>query len=180
VRIDIKDNLGNPRLTVHVDPARPPTIVKASDGRGPAISLDWDKTLDDKGNLRHCPVCSCPDFYVKKNVPQLTVFALIVAAAVIAMVFYGFGLSAPALIVLGVVLGFDLLIYLYAERYLVCYRCQSTFHETPLLPTDKSWDAALAERYKTSPASDAAPQPRDTEGPEDVDDDNPMPPAAST
>ncbi|MEO0514790.1 MAG: hypothetical protein AAF086_05780 [Planctomycetota bacterium] len=165
MRIDIKDNLGNPRLTVHVDPANPPTIVKASDGRGPAISLDWDKTLDDEGNLRQCPVCSCPDFYVKKNVPQLTVFALIVAAAVIAMVFYGFGLSAPALIVLGLVLGFDLLIYLYAERYLVCYRCASTFHQTPLLPTDKPWDANLAERHQpsSSPPETSAPPADDPE-----------------
>lgn len=155
MRIDIKDNQGNPRLTVHVDPANPPTVVKATDGRGPAISLDWDKALDDEGNLRHCPVCGCPEFYLKKQVPQLTVFALIVAAAVIAMVFYGFGLSAPALIVLAVVLGLDLLIYLYAKRYLVCYGCQSEFHDTPLLPTDKAWDANTAERY--APPKGSAP-----------------------
>lgn len=153
MKIDIHDNQGKPRLTVHVDPASPPTIVKASDGRGPAISLDWDKALDDEGRLRHCPVCSCPDFYVKKNVPQLTVFALVVAAAVIAMVFYGFGLSMPALIVLGLVLGLDLLIYLYAERYLVCYRCRSEFRQTPLLPTDRAWDANLAEKHKQPPAT---------------------------
>lgn len=156
MQIDIHDNLGRPRLTVHVDPASPPTIVKASDGRGPAISLDWDKALDDEGRLRHCPVCSCPDFYIKKNVPQLTVFALVVAAAVIAMVFYGFGLSAPALIVLALVLGLDLLIYLYAERYLVCYRCRSEFRKTPLLPTDRSWDANLAEQHKQAPAIEDA------------------------
>ncbi|MEM1108793.1 MAG: hypothetical protein AAGH99_08900 [Planctomycetota bacterium] len=149
MRIDIKDNQGNPRFSVHVDPANPPTVVKATDGRGPAVSLDWDRAVDDKGNLRHCPVCGCPEFYLKKNVPQLTVFALIIAAAVVASVFYGFGLPTPALIVLGMVLGVDLLIYLFAERYLVCYSCGSTFHETPLLPTDKPWDADLAERYRS-------------------------------
>ena len=129
MRIHIKDNQGRPRLTVHIDPAQPPTVVQATDHRGPAISLSWDQALDDHGRLRRCPVCGCADLYRRKQVPQLTVFALIVAAALIAMVFYGFGLSGPALIVLALVLILDLLIYLYARRYLVCYRCGSEFYD---------------------------------------------------
>ncbi|MEO1236854.1 MAG: hypothetical protein AAFX76_08715 [Planctomycetota bacterium] len=147
MRIDLKDRQGKPRLTLHVDPARPPTVVKTDDGRGPAVSLDWDQALDDKGFLRRCPVCGCPDFYVKKQVPQLTVFALIVAAAVIAMIFFGFGQSRAALIVLGLVLAVDVLIWLYAERTLVCYRCGAEFRQTPLKRSDRPWDATLAERY---------------------------------
>jgi len=165
MRIDIKDNQGKPRLTVHVDSTSPPTVVKATDGRGPAITLDWDKALDDEGTLRHCPVCSCPDFYIKKQVPQLTVFALVVAAAVIAMVFYGYGFSRPALIVLTLVLGVDVLIWLYAGRYLVCYRCNSEFRETPLGSELRSWDAGRAEQYHPPSASsthepDNTPEPR--------------------
>lgn len=148
MRIHIKDKHGQPRLTVHIDPAAPPTVVHATDDRGPAISLDWDQTLDDEGRLRHCPHCQCPDFYTRKKVPQLTVFALIVAAAVIAMVFYGFGLSRPALIVLAVVLGFDLLIYLYADRYFVCYRCVSEFYDTRVVGNPRPWDANTAERHE--------------------------------
>ncbi|MEM9883495.1 MAG: hypothetical protein AAF800_11305 [Planctomycetota bacterium] len=163
MRIDIKDQHGRPRLTVHLDPADPPAVVKADDGRGPAVSLDWDRALDDEGRLRHCPVCDCPDFYVRKNVPQLTVFALIVAAAVVAMVFYGFGLSVPALIVLGLVLGVDLLIYLFADRYLVCYRCGSEFRDTPLLPTDRPWNPAIAEKYRRSETHDRDEPKRDDE-----------------
>lgn len=148
MRILIKDNQNQPRLTVHVDPAEPPTMVHATDDRGPAISLDWDQALDDKGQLRHCPVCGCPEFYKRKRVPQLTVFALVVAAAVIAMAFYGLGLSVPALIVLAAVLVFDLLIYLYADRYFVCYRCGSEFHDTSMAGVPRSWNANTAERYK--------------------------------
>ena len=150
MRIQIKDKQGQPRLTVHVDPEQPPTVVHATDQRGPAISLDWDKTLDDENRLRHCPVCGCPDFYARKKVPQLTVFALVVAAAVIAMVFYGLGLSLPALIVLGVVLIFDLLIYLYAERYLVCYRCQSEFFDIRAVGKPRPWDANTAEQHQAT------------------------------
>ncbi|MEM8738300.1 MAG: hypothetical protein AAGG38_07460 [Planctomycetota bacterium] len=165
MRIDIKDEQGKPRLTVHLDPSHPPTVVKADDGRGPAVTLDWDQALDDKGFLRHCPVCSCPEFYLRKQVPQLTVFALIVAAAVLAMVLFGYGQSGPALIVLGLVLAFDILIWLFAERVLICYRCQSEFRQTPLKPTDRGWDSNLAERYR--PAAKAHPpaaaEPTETE-----------------
>lgn len=164
MRIEIKDNLGQPRLTVHVDPEHPPTVVHADDGRGPKLTLDWDQALDDHGRLRHCPVCNCPDFYVRKQVPQLTVFALVIAAAVVAILFHGFGLSKPALIVLAVVLGIDLLIYLYAARYLVCYDCASEFHDTRAVGHPRPWDAATAERHKSSSPAPGNP-PADPPGP---------------
>jgi hypothetical protein len=147
MRIELKDHDGKPRLTVHVDPASPPTVVQATDGRGPAVSLDWDQTLDDEGHLRHCPVCDCHELYVRKRVPQLTVFALIVAAGVLSSVIYGLGATRPAVIVLAVVLGFDLLIWLYAPRMLACYRCNTEFHETPIPPKVRPWNAATSARY---------------------------------
>lgn len=159
MRIEIKDNQGKPRLTVHVDPASPPTVVKADDGRGPAISLDWDKALDDEARLRHCPVCSCPDLYVRKLVPQLTVFALIVAAGALSSLFYGLGQSRPALIVLTLVLAFDLLIWLYAPKTLVCYRCGSEFHQTPIPAGTRPWDATTAERHRREAPSTSAADP---------------------
>jgi hypothetical protein len=164
MRIEIKDNQGKPRLTVHVDPSHPPTMVRTDDGRGPAINLDWDRALDDEAQLRHCPVCSCEDLYVRKLVPQLTVFALIVAAGALASLFYGFGQSRPALIVLALVLGFDLLIWLYAAKALVCYRCGSEFHQTPIPAGRRPWDANTAERYRQE-APEEPPEPALPEDP---------------
>lgn len=157
MRIDIKDKQGHPRLTVHVDPSAPPTVVKAEDGRGPAVSLDWDRAVDDEGRLRHCPVCGCSDLYISKQVPQLTVFALVIAAAVIAMVFYGFGLSTPALVALLLVLTLDVAIWFFAKRMLVCYRCSAEFRDVPISPGHHRWDANTAERYRPSDASRPAP-----------------------
>ena len=156
MRIDLKDVEGRPRLTLHVDRAKPTTVARADDGRGPAITLDWDRAFDDEGHLRHCPVCGCPDLYVRKQVPQLTVFALVLVAAVIAMIFFGTGLNRPAVVVLLVVLAADVAIYLFAPRMLVCYRCGSEYRDLPLARGRRRWDAAVAERYR-KPAAAATP-----------------------
>ncbi len=158
MRIEIKDRQGNPRLTVHVDPAQPPTVVKATDGRGPAVSLDWNQTLDDKDQLRHCPICTCPDLYAKKQVPQLTVFVLIIAAGSLATALFGIGLGRPAMIVLAVVVVLDIVIWFTAPRFMVCYRCRSEFHDTSVIGRATSWNAAIADRYP-GPESGS---PRDT------------------
>ncbi len=158
MRIDLKDVEGRPRLTLHVDTAKPATVARADDGRGPAVTLDWDRALDDEGHLRHCPVCGCPDLYLRKQVPQLTVFALVLVAAVIAMIFFGSGLNRAALVVLGVVLVADLLIFFFAPRVLVCYRCGSEYRDLPLGRGRRRWDAALAERHRRAePAGGGEP-----------------------
>ena len=157
MRIEIKDIHGKPRLTVHVDPAAPPTVVQATDQRGPAVSLDWDRALDDQDRLRHCPVCSCPDLYLRKQVPQLTVFALIVAAGCLASVFYGLGHARPALLVLLLVVALDIIIWFTAPRFLVCYRCRAEFHDTPVAARCGPWNARLAQRYPTPTAQDDLP-----------------------
>ena len=157
MRIEIKDNQGNARLTVHVDPAAPPTVVRATDGRGPAVSLDWDRALDDQDRLRHCPVCSCPDLYIRNQVPRLTVFALIVAAGCLASVFYGLGHAWPALTVLVLVVALDIVIWRTAPRRLVCYRCGTEFHDTPAPARCGPWNARLAQGYPPSPAPPPSP-----------------------
>ncbi len=148
MRIDVKDGQGRPRLTLHVDPTRPSTVVKADDGRGPTVTMDWEKAIDDEGHLRHCPVCGCKDLYVRKQVPQLTVFVLILAAAVVAMVLFGSGLNMQAIIVLGVVLAIDLGVYWFAPRMLVCYRCRSEFREVPIGQGPRRWDSMLDLKYQ--------------------------------
>ena len=156
MRIVIKDRKSLPRLTVHVDPASPPTVVSAEDGRGPAVSLDWDRALDDEGRLRHCPVCECPAFYVRKQVPRLTVFVLLLAAAVLTSLIYGVGGTGPAMIVLGLLLSVDMLVWMYAARILICYRCESEFHETPIPDRTRPWELTTAERYRP-PANPPSP-----------------------
>ncbi len=149
MQIDIKDNSGRPRLTVHLDPARPPTVVTAEDGRGPAVSLNWDRALDDSGQLRHCPVCGCQDLYSHRPLPRITVFVGVIGFAVAGML--GFGLGGPwrnvAIILLLLVLAMDLCIWLTVKRRLTCYRCNAQFSRLPIRPRQRPWDANTAQRH---------------------------------
>ncbi len=148
MKIDVKDSKGDSAFNFSVDLGAPPTVVRPDSGDGKPVTLDWDRAMDDQKYLRHCLVCGCSDMYVHKAFPQVTGFALIILAAVIASVLFGFGQILLALIALGVVLVIDLAIYLFAPRILTCYRCGSDYRSIKIRPGQPKWDAALAERYK--------------------------------
>jgi len=148
VRIDIFDQAKQARFTVHVDPAAPPAIVRLPDPAGTAMSLNWDRALDDEQHLRHCPVCNCPALYARKQMPQVTMFALLILAALFAIVIFGFGEAVLAAIALGLILGIDLMIFLFAQRMLVCYRCGSEFRGMPIQRKHAGWDPQVAARYR--------------------------------
>ncbi len=147
VQIDIRDNQGRPRLTVHVDPAKPPTVVKAEDGRGSPVTLNWDRAVDDAGYLRHCPVCGCHELYMQKRFPRLTVFVMILALATAFLWWYGVYTWKAALASTLVVLTADVLLWVYNKPHLVCYLCQAVYRGVPIKRGHPRWDAATAERF---------------------------------
>ncbi|MEM6553677.1 MAG: hypothetical protein AAF750_16285, partial [Planctomycetota bacterium] len=131
MRIDVKDSTGRRWLTVRVDADRPPTVVRAEDGSGEVRTLDWERAVDDEGRLRHCPVCGCHDLYVRRAVPTVVGFALVVLAAVLGLVLLGSGLAWLGLVVFGAMVLVEVGLWLWVERQLVCYRCGSVFRGVP-------------------------------------------------
>lgn len=152
VRMKIRDKSDETIFGVEVDLAKPPPMVKRPDQNGALMSLDWDRALDDNRRLRRCPVCGCPDLFVRKQVPQLTLFAAPIVAAIVAMVLYGFGMLWPALAVLAVVVLVDLGIFLYIPRVLECYRCHTQFRGMPISHRHPRWEKGLADRYANEAA----------------------------
>ncbi|MEM1210848.1 MAG: hypothetical protein AAGI68_00985 [Planctomycetota bacterium] len=151
MRIDVKDSTGRRWLTVRVDADRPPTVVRADDGSGVVRTLDWERAVDDQGRLRHCPVCGCEHLYVRRAVPTVVGFALVVLAAVLGLVLLGSGLAWLGLVVFGAMVVVEIGLWLWVERQLVCYRCGSVFRGVPGGDQRRRWDAALAAKYpKTS------------------------------
>lgn len=132
---------------VEVDLTSPPTIVHPPSGGGTAVHLDWDRALDDEHHLRHCPVCGCRHLFARKQLPQLTGFALIVLAAIIATGLYAGEQTVAAVLVLMVVVALDLGIFLFARRELVCYLCRSSFHDMPIRRGHPRWQRTLGQRY---------------------------------
>jgi hypothetical protein len=113
------------------------------------MSLNWDRALDDGGQLRHCPVCGCEDLYSHKPMPRLMVFVGILTLAIAAMLGYGLGgvWRNVAIVLLLLVLAIDLIVWQAVKRRLTCYRCKAEFSGLRLRPRQRGWDRLVAERY---------------------------------
>lgn len=142
-----------------IDPRKPPSIVRPTPPSDPSdtpeggprigdVYLDWDQALDDRGHLRRCPVCRCPDLFVRKDFPQLTGFSLIVLAAVVSMILVGMEQLLAGLVVLALVVALDLAILLFSRKLLVCYRCRSEFRGLPIRPDQPGWELSVGEKYR--------------------------------
>lgn len=157
MRIDLRIKPDETAFGVEVDPAKPPTTLKPRGEKGPTVRLDWERALDDHKHLRHCPVCGCPDLFARKQVPQLTAFVILLAAAIAAMALYGFGQIWPAGLVFLILLAVDIVIYLWAPKILECYRCHSVYRLVPIRRGHPRYDKTLADRYKREAPWSAAP-----------------------
>lgn len=139
---------------MEINPAQLPAMVPdpADAQPGKEMYLQWDGTMDDEGHLRQCPACSCKELFIRKDVPQVTAFALIVLAAVISLAFFAADKVVAGIVVLLAVIIVDILIYFLGGRSLVCYRCRSEFRRLPIALNQKLWDAQTGERYRKEAA----------------------------
>lgn len=130
--------------------SQPPRMVAdtAASEPGKEMYLQWDGALDDEGHLRQCPACGSKELFVRKVVPQVTAFVLIVMAAAISVAFFAADKVMASIIVLLVVIIVDVLIYFFSPKTLVCYRCRSQYSQLPIALTQKSWDATRGDRHR--------------------------------
>lgn len=158
MKIDLHNRQREKLFRVEVDDRDPPPMVRSPDGHR-EVYLEWDQAIDDHRHLRRCPACGCRELFVRKDFPQVTGFAIVVLAAVLAMwLSLGAEQVIAGLAVLGAVALLDALIYFFAGRVLVCYRCRSEFRDTPIRKDHPGWELATGEKYRP-----AAEPPRTTE-----------------
>ncbi|MEO0588281.1 MAG: hypothetical protein AAF078_11640 [Planctomycetota bacterium] len=148
MRLDLKDDKGDSAINVRVHLDAPPTVVGPTADTPSQVSLDWDRALDDSGNLRHCPVCGCPDLYASKAVPQVTGFVVLAGAVVLAMLLTGLGMVTLASVAFGALLAADIVILLSSKRRLTCYQCGTDFTGIKVPAKYPRWNATIDERYK--------------------------------
>lgn len=155
----VEVDLRNPPLVLR--PETHPQLIKA-------VSLNWDRAVDDNQHLRRCPVCGCQDLYTRQSVPRLTAFILVLCAVVLVLRISsvdGTGWAAAALVV---VLLIDLAVLIRSRPTLTCYRCRSRFRKLKIPHGQPRWNAALAERHRregyisrpTPPPPGAAENPK--------------------
>ena len=149
MKITLRTKDSDQRIVIQTDEgSTPPAMIKFPGEKPHQIALDWDGALDDEKCLRHCPACSCKDMYVSNNFHQITVLVTIALAAVILLVFLYHHLLVPALIVLGVSIVVDVMIYIFKKPALVCYNCKSEFRSMPIAKHHKRWEHGTGSQYK--------------------------------
>ena len=149
MRIDLRNLQRKHLFSVDVDPTSPPSIVKRPDGEA-EVYLNWEQAIDDERHLRRCPVCGCRELFVRKDFPQVTGLLIVVFAAVVALVLFGTRQVTLGFVVLGLVALIDAVIFVFAGRCLVCYRCRSEYRGLPIRSGHPGWELATGEKYRWS------------------------------
>lgn len=159
VKLYPRNHLGQLLPPVEVDAKQPPGIIRDAGDPSREVFLDWAGAIDDQGHIRKCPVCECTEFFVRKNLPQVTAFVLVLIAAAIAVAFYAADNLLAALLVLGTVVIVDLLIFFFAGRNVICYQCRTEFSQIPIAKNQQPWQAHVGERYRQASAARPAGSP---------------------
>lgn len=154
MRVDLKDKDRRPLFGVHIDPARPPGVVRSPDATGDPVPLDWAHAWDDRHQLCRCPACGCRQLFARKDFPHGLGLAVVTATAIGATALFVAARVWWALAVLGVVALLDNFIDPLTKRCLVCYRCRSEYRGLPIRKDYPGWDLATGEKYR--PMTDRA------------------------
>lgn len=163
VRIDIRNTDRQRLFRVDVDSGSPPSVVRPPDthtrdattGNAPPsgdatgeVYLDWSHAMDDEGHLCRCPVCGCREVFVRKDFPQVTGFAVVVAVALAFVILAGFSHVLWGFAVLAAIVIVDVIAWFFVGKCLVCYRCRSEFRDVRIRPDQKGFELAVGEKYR--------------------------------
>jgi hypothetical protein len=106
--------------------------------------------LTEGNSISACPKCGCRDLFIRKDFPQKTGLAVVVAAGVTFLVLAArrgtFYLGAWVLVSAAAV---DALLYLFVPKVTVCYRCLASFRGVPPNPAHGPYELAVAEKYRS-------------------------------
>ncbi len=155
MRIELRNlagkRLGHIEADASLRPARVPLVPTSTRPLRADVFLRWDEALDDAGSLRKCVVCGCDELYVRKNMPQVTPFIILLAfiGALVAALGLANHPATVALLILLLVV--DVATLFVARRHLHCYRCRSTFLGAHIARYMRPWDRTIAERMRLSP-----------------------------
>lgn len=96
--------------------------------------------------LRKCAMCAGQEMFIRKNFPQKTGLLIVVAAALISVLFLkanimlAYGILAAAVLV-------DLVIYYVIGVVTVCYRCRTEYWGLYRNEEHEWFDLAASEKY---------------------------------
>ena len=110
--------------------------------------------------MDRCPHCDCRELFSRKDFPQKLGLSIVVIAGLSFLVLAAF----PRFFYLGVAVLLaavliDFALFFFVPRITVCYRCRAEFRDQPLNPEHEGFELAIAEKYRSLPASSGAAAP---------------------
>ncbi len=163
MRLELRDSQRMPLGRATLDLEERPTRTGTSTGR--EVFLNWDRAVDDSGQLRRCIVCGAGDLFHEKAFPQITPLVVVLAFAGAIVGIFGLVTNIPVLLGMVLVLLLDLGILLFSRRRLVCYGCRTSYHDLPIARYHRRWDRQKAERYP-APTPGSTPASTQARGPD--------------
>ena len=162
MQIDINDRSRRRLGRVNLDPeARPPRAHIASSEQ--EISLDWEGTLDDAGNLRRCLSCGSSHLFRIKTLPSVTPIFVILAFAGTAVSLFGYANNPVILAALIMVMIAEIIILVISRTKIVCYRCRSRYANIQIAKYHLPFNQQIAELAINQP--DEEPDLIESDGP---------------
>ena len=162
MQIDINDRSRRRLGRVNLDPeARPPRAYIASSEK--EISLDWEGTLDDAGNLRRCLSCGSSHLFRIKTLPSVTPIFVILAFAGTAVSLFGYANNPVILAALIMVMIAEVIILVISRTKIVCYRCRSRYANIQIAKYHLPFNQQIAELAINQP--DEEPDLIESDGP---------------
>ena len=139
--------------TAHVDPSARPAIVRcaAPDGSVREAYLDWERALDDAGQLRSCVACGCPRLFRRRTLPRFAPFALLLASAGTAAAALGYSSHPAGTAALVALVALDVAVIAFARTELACYRCGTVYRRTRIASYHRAWDPRTAADPELAP-----------------------------
>jgi hypothetical protein len=109
-----------------VNAAEAPESIRCG-GCGHVLALTFSDAVRGDARVDACPVCSGPDFYIRKDFDPKVGLTVVIVGALVSAVFYWFGEDLIAYSILGGAALIDLVVYGRLGDVTVCYRCHSEF-----------------------------------------------------
>ena len=109
-----------------VSAAEAPESIKCG-GCGRELALSFSEGLRTDTRVDACPVCTGPDFYIRKDFDPKIGLTIVVFGGLISAAFYWFGEDLVAYSILAFAVVVDLVVYRRLVNITVCYRCHSEF-----------------------------------------------------
>ncbi|MSR41786.1 MAG: hypothetical protein EXS10_07805 [Phycisphaerales bacterium] len=163
MRIELRNlagkRIGHVEAEASARPARVSLVPTSAHTEKADVYLRWDEAIDDAGALRRCVICGCDELYVRKNMPQVTPFIILLAFIGAVVAALGLANHPAAIVLLILLLVVDVATLFVARRRLHCYRCRATYLGAHIARYMRPWDRAIAERMRLARPEEFEPLP---------------------